>query len=69
MLLLNYLLRGCISGLSDPLVSQMVGGGGPWPSGPPVPTPMGSKDCSHSKLGTSVEFIIAQSVVQQGGTS
>ena len=28
-------------------------------------TEAGSKDCSHSKMGTSVEFIITQSVVQQ----
>ena len=39
MFLLNCLLRGCIFGLSGPLVSQMVGGTmAPWP--PPVPTPM-----------------------------
>ena len=37
VLLLNYLLRGCIFGLSGPLVSQKVwgGGGGPWPPWPP----------------------------------
>ena len=28
----------------------------------------GSKECSHSKMGTSVEFIIAQSMVQREGT-
>ena len=43
MFLLNCLLRGCICGLSGPLVSQMVGGAmaplAP-PPPPPVPTPM-----------------------------
>ena len=39
MFLLNCLLRGCIFGLSGPLVSQMVGGAMA-PLAPPVPTPM-----------------------------
>ena len=42
MLLLKYLLRGCIFGLSGPLVSQMVGGA-MTPLAPPVPTPMVQK--------------------------
>ena len=54
MLLLNFLFRGCIFGLSGPLVSQMVGGGGrepwsPWPP-PPVPTPM------HTALSLSLSL-------------
>ena len=51
MLLLNFLFRGCIFGLSGPLVSQMVGGGGrePWPPlAPSVPTPM------HTALSLSL---------------
>ena len=43
LLLLNYLLRGCVFGLSGParaLVSQIVGGGGMAPLAPTVPTPM-----------------------------
>ena len=43
MLLLNYLLRGCISGLSGPIVCQIVGGGhGSLASPPPPPPPPGS---------------------------
>ena len=48
MFLLNCLLRGCIFGLSGPLVSQMVGGAMA-PMAPPVPTPMNAMVAPQSK--------------------
>ena len=55
MFLLNCLLRGCIFGLSGPLVSQMVGGAMA-PLAPPVPTPMYRHQLGNISEGHNVAF-------------
>ena len=58
MLLLNFLFRGCIFGLSGPLVSQMVGGG---EGAMAPPGPLRSYAYAYCSLSLSLSMLPAPS--------